>query len=125
MRRECKLEAAAEGDRGNGGDGRDREGGKSREGRAEKGQKGFRPADKRGFSQDTRQRGAQRCWGGPYSSEENPLLSFRSAPAQKELSTALATISALVGPLSSGPATPPNRLVQLLAGSSSPVDASY
>lgn len=60
-----------------------------------------------------------------YSSSENPLLSFRSAPAQNELSTALATIKALVGPFSSAPAMPPKRLFQLLGGSSSPVDASY
>lgn len=34
-----------------------------------------------------------------YSSAENPPLSFRSAPAQKQLSTSLASTTALVGPL--------------------------
>ncbi|KAL2286058.1 hypothetical protein FJTKL_07295 [Diaporthe vaccinii] len=63
--------------------------------------------------------------GNTYSSGVKPLLSLRSAPAQKELSTALARIRALVGPLSSWPAAPPNLLFQLFAASSSPVDASY
>lgn len=36
-----------------------------------------------------------------------PFRSFKSAPAQKQLSTSLASITALVGPLSSTPAAPP------------------
>jgi len=56
-----------------------------------------------------------------YSSAVKVARSFRSAPAQKQLSTSLATISALVGPLSSTPAAPPNFNV---GGTSSPL-ASY
>lgn len=46
---------------------------------------------------------------GAYSSAVNPARSFRSAPAQKQLSTSEVKINALVGPLSSTPAAPPNR----------------
>lgn len=51
-------------------------------------------------------RGKKAC-KGTYSSAVNPLRSFRSAPAQNELSTSLAKITALVGPLPSIPAAPP------------------
>lgn len=60
-----------------------------------------------------------------YSSWVNVLRSLRSAPAQKEVSTADARISALVGPFSSSPAMPPNRLFHEAGGISSPVAASY
>jgi hypothetical protein len=46
-----------------------------------------------------------------------PARSFRSAPAQKQLSTSLARISALVGAVLSVPAEPPNFSV---TGTSSP-----
>jgi hypothetical protein len=42
-----------------------------------------------------------------YSSGVKPARSFKSAPAQKLLSTSLAMMSALVGPFMSGPAAPP------------------
>jgi hypothetical protein len=42
-----------------------------------------------------------------YSSAVKPARSFRSAPAQKDESTSLAMINALVGPFMSGPAAPP------------------
>lgn len=118
-----ELEATAESDGGDSGDGRDGKGGNVGEGGSEKRQKGLGPAERKIISWDT----LLPAWktATTHSSGENPLRSFKSAPAQKELSTALATISALVGPFSSAPATPPNRLFQLLAGSSSPVDASY
>ncbi len=44
-----------------------------------------------------------------YSSGVKPARSFKSAPAQKLLSTSLAMMSALVGPFMSGPAAPPYR----------------
>ena len=54
---------------------------------------------------------------GAYSSGVKPLLSLRSAPAQKQLSTALAITNALVGPLASDPGTspaaPPARAISL------------
>jgi hypothetical protein len=43
-----------------------------------------------------------------YSSAVKPARSLRSAPAQKQLSTSLARINALVGAFSSVPAAPPN-----------------
>jgi hypothetical protein len=55
-----------------------------------------------------------------YWSGVNPLLSFKSAPAQKQLSTSLAKITALVGPLRSTPAAPPYIF---LAGASEPSDS--
>lgn len=126
---ESKLEAAAESNGGDGGNGRDREGGDIGEGRAEESEESVCSAETEMLTSLERgasgQRKQARTGETTYSSWENPLLSFRSAPAQNELSTALATIKALVGPFSSAPAMPPNRLFQLLGGSSSPVDASY
>lgn len=60
-----------------------------------------------------------------YSSWVNVLRSFRSAPAQNELSTADARISARVGPLSLSPAIPPNFFCHDGVGISSPVASSY
>jgi hypothetical protein len=60
-----------------------------------------------------------------YSSCENVLRSLRSAPAQKDVSTAEARIKALVGPFWSSPAMPPKRLFHDGVGTSSPVAASY
>ncbi len=44
---------------------------------------------------------------GTNCSGVKPFLSFKSAPAQKQLSTSLAKITALVGPRPSTPAAPP------------------
>ena len=49
-------------------------------------------------------RGSSVSSGSAYSSGVKPFLSLRSAPAQKQLSTALAMTNALVGPASAAPA---------------------